>query len=188
VSVAGIDTLLRDIVAILGGIGVPHMVVGSFASTFHGDPRTTRGLDLVIDPTREQLEALLVRLSPDRYYVDADVARDALRRRTMFNVIDTTTAWKLDLIVRKPRPFSVEELRRRRPVMLFGIEVDTATAEDTILSKLEWAKLGGSERQLQDVAGILRLRADTLDVEYIERWAADLDVRDQWDRARKLFG
>jgi len=105
--------LLRTIVGILDTIGVPHMVVGSFASSVHGEPRTTRDLDLVIDPTREQLDQLLAALDPDQYYVDADVARDALRRRSMFNVIEIESAWKLDLVILKARAFSIEELGRR---------------------------------------------------------------------------
>ena len=62
--------LLRTIVGILDTIGVPHMVVGSFASSVHGEPRTTRDLDLVIDPTREQLDQLLAALDPDQYFED----------------------------------------------------------------------------------------------------------------------
>ena len=98
------DALLSQIAAILRDLAIPHMVVGSFASTFHGEPRTTRDLDVVIDPSAPQLEQLLERLDADRYYVDADVARDALARRTMFNVIEMATAWKLDFVIRKARP------------------------------------------------------------------------------------
>ena len=90
------------------------MVVGSFASTAYGEPRSTYDLDLVIDPGIDQLNQLLTGLDPERYYVDADVARDAFRRRSMINVIEIETAWKLDLVIRKARPFSVEELRRRQ--------------------------------------------------------------------------
>jgi hypothetical protein len=178
------ETLLRAIAQVLGDLGIPYMVVGSFASTFHGEPRTTRDLDLVIDPTPPQLESFLSGLDPEHYYVDPDTARDALARRTMFNVIEIETAWKLDLVIRKARPFSVEELRRRQVVSMLGADVATATAEDTILAKLEWAKQGASDRQLDDVAGILRVRGDSLDVVYIERWVDDLDLPEQWQRAQ----
>jgi hypothetical protein len=95
----------------------------------------------------------------ERFYVDADVARDALRRRSMFNVIDMTTAWKVDLVIRKNRAFSIEELQRRSIETIVGVDAPTATAEDTIIAKLEWAKAGSSERQLRDVAGIRLHRA-----------------------------
>jgi hypothetical protein len=54
-----------------------------------------------------------VLVSRDRYYISPESAREALARRSMFNVIDFDEGWKADLIVRKDRPFSIEELRRR---------------------------------------------------------------------------
>jgi hypothetical protein len=159
------------------------MVVGSFASTFHGEPRTTQDLHVVIDPEPSALDRFVSSLDADRFYVDLDVARDALRRRSMFNVIEMTTAWKVDLVIRRERPFSIEELRRRQRATMFGVAVATATAEDTIIAKLEWAKLGASDRQLEDVAGILRVRKD-LDLEYLARWIEELGLADQWARVK----
>ncbi len=87
-------------------------------------------------------------------------------------------------MLRKARAFSVAEFDRRQPTIVSGVALHVATAEDTILAKLEWAKLGQSERQLRDVRGILDTRGDTLDVAYVERWAVDLDVLDAWHRVR----
>jgi hypothetical protein len=89
-------------------------------------------------------------------------------------------------VIRKDRPFSVEELQRRVVMPIADVDAPTATAEDTVIAKLEWAKLGGSERQLSDVAGVLRVRAGSLDLGYIERWIDVLDLRDQWNAARIL--
>lgn len=178
------NSLLATIVAILDELEIPHMVVGSFASTLHGEPRTTQDLDLVIDPTPQQLDQLVTGLDPDAFYVDPEVAREALRRRAMFNVIEIGTGWKLDLIIRKARPFSIEELRRRQVITMLGTEVATATAEDTIIAKLEWAKLGSSERQLEDVAGIVRVRSGSLDLRYLERWVRELGLEELWQRVR----
>jgi hypothetical protein len=176
--------LLRTIVAALEAAGIPHMVVGSFASTAHGEPRTTRDLDLVIDPSLDQLNELVGAFDPEHFYVDPYVARDALRRRSMFNIIEISTGWKLDLMIRKARAFSIEEMQRRMITKILGMDVPTATAEDTIIAKLEWAKLGASDRQLEDVAGILRVRGAELDLDYIERWVAELELAEPWQRAR----
>jgi len=67
-------------------------------------------------------------------------------------------------------------------VMIEGIPVATATAEDTIIAKLEWAKTGGSERQLGDVVAILRVRGETLDRAYLERWVTVLGLDEVWRR------
>ena len=176
------DPPLAAIAALLDTAGIPYMVVGSFASAYHGNPRTTYDLDLVIDPSLAQLETLVRAIDPETYYVDLDVARDAFHRRGMFNVIEIATAWKIDLVIRKARPFSIEELRRRQRVEILGAAVAAATAEDTILAKLEWFKAGGSERQLDDVVGIIRVQGEALDRTYIARWAEDLGVGELWDR------
>lgn len=181
---SGGDFLAR-IVEALNHAGIPHMVAGSFASAYHGVPRTTQDIDLVVEPTPAALDAFVAGLSPEAYYVSDDAARDALRRRSMFNVIDLATGWKVDLIVRKARPFSVMEFGRRAPAKMLGVDVFVTTPEDTILSKLEWAAESGSERQLRDVAGVVSVRRGELDVAYIERWAVELGVVAAWERLRE---
>jgi hypothetical protein len=175
---------LARLAALLEAAGIPYMIAGSFASTFHGVARATQDLDLVVDPTGTALDTFLASLDPDVYYVDPDTARDALRRRAQFNVIDMTTGWKADLIIRKARPFSIEELARRQPAELMGTRTYVATAEDSIIAKLEWAKQSDSTRQLRDVAGIVAMRGNALDLEYVERWVSELGLEVEWARVR----
>lgn len=162
------------------------MIAGSFASTAHGLPRTTQDLDLVIDPpTAAGFDALLAAIPLDQYYFDVDAARDALRRRTMFNVIDLASGWKVDLILRKNRAFSRDEFDRRLKMTVFDVSVFVASAEDTIVAKLEWSKLsGGSQRQRRDVAGIVATLGAALDRPYIERWVRELDLAAEWEAAK----
>ena len=118
------------------------------------------------------------------FYVDVARAQDAETRRGQFNVIDAATGWKADLIVQKARPFSVMEFSRRQPAHLLGMEVFVASPEDVVLSKLEWALRGGSERQLEDAAAVLGVQGDRLDAAYIEHWAERLGVGELWRRMR----
>ena len=69
-------------------------------------------------------------------------------------MIDAAAGWKVDLIVRKDRAFSRTELSRRVPVRLLDVDTYAATAEDTILSKLEWA----SRQWIRPAAGGRRAR------------------------------
>lgn len=172
---------LLEVLRILERLGIPHMVTGSVASSFHGRPRSTHDADVVVDPSREQLDALVQILGEAGFYVDSDRAREALRRRLQFNVIETRNAFKIDLIVKKERPFSREELERRQTAELSaGVPVALASPEDTILSKLEWAKKAGrSERQIEDAAGVVGVNPG-IDRAYVERWARELDVLDLW--------
>jgi hypothetical protein len=174
------------LVRLLEQAGIPYMLTGSIASSHHGVPRATNDADIVIDPTPESLDRLLAALAAEGYYADASVAGEALRRRRQFNVIDPDTAFKIDLIVRKNRPFSVEEFARRERRLLIGTTVAIASAEDVILSKLEWGKkAGGSRRQIEDAAGVLRISGPHLDHGYVEKWATELGILELWQALLK---
>ncbi len=174
---------LAAIVLELNRFDIPHMLAGSFASTYHGDPRTTNDIDLVIDPARESLESFVRGLDPQHFYVSAPAARAAFESRGQFNVVLLDSAWKADLILRKDRPFSRVEFERRQAAEIAGVTVFVATAEDTIVAKLEWARLGESERQLRDVIGVLEVSGERLDHDYLARWIAELGLQSLWVRA-----
>lgn len=177
--------LLRRLTAIFDAESIAYMLTGSLASTLYGEPRSTVDVDLVVVLDAAALGGLLSALPEDRYYVSEDAARDALKRQGQFNVIDLETGWKVDLILRKRRPFSLEEFGRRGRREVLGVELDLVSVEDSILSKLEWARRGGgSERQLRDVRAMVMLQRDRLDAAYIERWAEELGVLDLWREVR----
>ena len=174
------DALLR-VVRALEIEAIPYMVTGSLASSYHGRPRSTHDADIVIDPAEAQLARLVRRLSALGFYADAAQSEDAFRRRQQFSVIDVESASKVELIIRKDRPFSRAELERRQMAELSpGVPVALASAEDTILSKLEWARSsGGPEQPLMDARRIVEVSED-LDRDYLERWARELGVLDLW--------
>lgn len=179
--------LLRTVVAALDSAGVPHMVTGSFASTLHGEPRATRDLDLVIDPRLETIKLFVSAFPADRFYVsDAD---EAVRTRGMFNIVDTDTGWKIDLIVRKSRPYSAVEFDRRQPVRIAGVDTFVTTAEDAILSKLEWQTMTPSDTQRRDVVQMMIVNEESLDRSYMQQWAENLGVEallgELWNVARQ---
>jgi hypothetical protein len=172
---------LATVIDLLSRHGIPYMVTGSVAASAHGRPRSTHDADVVIDPTRPQLDALIADLDDRGFYVSEAAAQSAFSLRGQFNVIETANACKIDLIIKKTRPFSVEEFGRRIPMDLpVGRNVSVVTAEDSILSKLEWSKMSsGSTRQIDDAAAIVAVAAN-LDRAYIERWARHLGVLDLW--------
>ncbi len=178
-----VAVLLRTVVAALEDTGVPFMLTGSLAAAYHGAGRATMDIDLVIDPTAPQLVALVHSLKDIGVYVSDDAAAEALAARAMFNVVDTESGWKADLIVRKEREFSTTELERRMPAEYEGCPIWVATVEDVIVAKLEWAKLGASARQIEDVAALVRVNFDRLDRGYIDRWVEALGLTGQWAEA-----
>jgi hypothetical protein len=108
-----------------------------------------------------------------------------------FNVIDLTTGIKVDLFCLRDRPFSRAELDRGQAMVLPGRPtLRVASAEDTVLTKLEWFRKGGevSERQWRDVKGICKAQWRTLDRAYLDRWAGPLGVEDLLDRVIRECG
>ncbi|HMK23116.1 MAG TPA: hypothetical protein VK466_12345 [Terriglobales bacterium] len=180
--------VFQRLTSVLERVGIPYMLSGSFASAYYGTTRSTQDIDLVIEATPAKLEALARQLPQDEYYIELTVALEAYEQQSLFNVIDRATGWKIDLIIRKARAFSQEEFRRRRQITLHGVPVFVASAEDVIISKLEWSKLSESQRQLEDASSILRSRWDQLDRVYLKKWLAALQLESQWKSAIEKAG
>jgi len=168
---------LTRLAAKLEEAGIPYMISGSLGSSFHGEPRATNDIDMIIDPTLEQLNTF-IRMLGERYYVSPEAAQEVFRNRSMFNLIDHQAGWKADLIIRKDRAYSQEEFRRRKTVNILGIKVYVVSPEDAILSKLEWSKESESELQFRDALGVSVVQWGRLDREYLRKWARELGVED----------
>ena len=156
------------VVEALESLGISYFIGGSFASAVHGVLRATLDADLVADLHLEHAEPL-ARALADAFYVNADAIRDAVRHRDSFNVVHLETMFKVDVFVLKDRPFDQSELARRSAQVIASDPERTAyvaSAEDTILAKLEWYRMGGgvSQRQWQDVLRILKVQAGRLDL------------------------
>lgn len=169
---------LAHVATLLDNAGIPFMVTGSLGSSIHGQPRATQDVDLVIEPTREQLDHFLDALG-SRFYFSRAAAQEALAARTLFNIIHLEEGWKADLIVRKDRPFSVEEFRRRQVTEIHGRKLPVASPEDVILAKLEWDRITPSERQVADAVQVAAIQRDRLDHAYLRQWAPVLGVSQQ---------
>jgi hypothetical protein len=181
--------VVGQIAAVLEGLEVPYVVGGSLASSVYGIPRATQDVDLVADLKHDQVEAFAGALA-QQFYVDADMATDAINRRASFNVIHLATMFKADIFVPGHDPWTREELRRARTEE-FDVSGDRmtlrfASPEDILLHKLLWYKLGNeiSDRQWGDVIGILKIQGEELDTAYLDTWADILEITPLLVRAR----
>ncbi len=182
--------IVQEVAAVLDRLQVPHALGGSWASSLFGKPRLTHDADITVEPFPGKEAAFCASFGED-YYVSLPMIQDAIRRRSSFNIIHWSSGFKVDLFVRKDRPFEASVLARRRSYPLSeGHALTLVSPEDVILLKLEWYRLGGgtSERQLEDVRGVLQVQAGKLDRTYLDRWAADLGVGDLLQRARQESG
>jgi hypothetical protein len=132
-----VSEVLRRITSALDSAGIAYMLTGSFASAHHGAPRSTLDIDIVIAANPAQLQTFVRSLPSSEYYSDLDAALEAHKRQSLFNVIDLATGWKIDLIIRKSRAFSLEEFDRRQLITVQGLPIFVASAEDVVIAKLE---------------------------------------------------
>lgn len=183
-----VQSVFEKIRAVLDEVNIPYFVSGSFASSAHGIPRATHDIDVVIAPSPVQLKQLLERFPPSEYATSEEDALDALARETSFQIIDYATMWRVDFLIGRSDEFDRSRFARRSVVEIAGVPLYTTTAEDILITKLWWAKLGESERQLRDAAGIIEVQGDRLDFQYIGKWVGTLELEGQWLAARRLAG
>jgi hypothetical protein len=103
---------LATVVQALEESGIPYMLTGSLAGAHYALARSTQDVDLVVEPSRAQRDQRVDALASRGMYVGREAAHDAYRFRGQFNAIDSEPGWKVDLILRKECPFSVEEFAR----------------------------------------------------------------------------
>jgi hypothetical protein len=167
------------VVEVLERLGLDYLIGGSLASSLHGIPRSTQDSDVVVDLPPERVPELLAALA-GAFYADEEAATSAVERKAAFNVIHLETMFKVDLFVLGDGPADREEMRRReRYEVAAGIPpLAFASAEDTVLRKLAWYRLGNrvSDRQWHDVLGVLRVQGARLDRGYLERGARGLGL------------
>jgi hypothetical protein len=181
--------VVAKLVQAFDALAIQYLVGGSLASSVYGVPRATQDVDLVADVKISDVDPL-EQLLAGEFYVDADMMRDAIQREASFNVIHLATMFKADIFVMKGDAWSRQEMTRARAEQLEGpqgpITIRFASAEDTLLHKLVWYRLGNeiSDRQWSDILGILKIQGDLLDAEYLDRWASQLKVADLLSRAR----
>ena len=183
-----ISDLLGEVARTFDELGIAFCLGGSWASTLHGEPRQTLDIDLIVEMGREQIEPLARALEP-RFYVSRDAMQEAVASARAFNIVDPEAGLKVDCFVRGDAAFDREEFARRHVEVVderTNLRVPVKTPEDSIVRKLLWFRGGGevSERQWDDVVGLLRVKSADLDATYLQTWAARLGIADLLDRAR----
>ena len=170
------------VVDVLEALGVRYFIGGSLASAVQGVARATLDADVIADLRAEHIEPLTHSLG-EQFYFDVDTIRNAVARRSTFNLIHLRTMFKVDVFVSKGRPFDRAQLERRVLQILTADpqrSLYLASPEDTILAKLDWYRQGGeiSDRQWRDVIGVLAAQHGRLDESYLRDWADQLGLRD----------
>ena len=174
-------------------MGIRYYVCGSLASSLHGEPRATNDADFVAmlhpgDAPRLQKEL------GKRFYVDPDAFKAAVEAERSFNLVDEVELAKVDIFCVFDSGYQAAAIER---VVKLELEPDdpfsqviVASAEDTVIAKLRWYRLGGevSDRQWRDLEGVIAAQSGRLDLAYVRKWSEHFRVSDLLDRLLKPPG
>jgi hypothetical protein len=141
----------------------------------------------VADLRMSHLQDFVAALQAD-FFVDADMVRDAIRRRATFNLLHLATMFKVDVFVIGADELITSELARKQRMRVQEqppASVFVATPEDMVLQKLLWYRAGGeiSDRQWADLLGVIKTQGQHLDLDYLRLWAERKEVADLLKRA-----
>jgi hypothetical protein len=173
----------------LTALDIPYFVGGSVASSAHGSPRQTNDVDIVLRMQRKDVDKFASEFERD-YMVSRqsiDETLETYEPYRSFQIINFDSLLRVDCFVPLDEPFANSEFERRQLQDVFpGLRVYVAAPEDIVLRKLLWFELGGkvSDRQWNDIVGVLEIQKGRLDETYLDQWADRLKIRDMLDDAR----
>jgi hypothetical protein len=175
------------VAAILERLRVDYLVGGSLATSLHGMPRATLDVDLVADLRMAHLEDFVGALQAD-FYIDPDMVKDAIRRRSSFNILHLATMFKVDVFVVGADELLSSEMSRKQRIRVSEEpprDLFVASPEDMVLQKLIWYRDGGmvSDRQWGDIIGVIKTQGARLDLGYLRLWASRKEIGHLLDRA-----
>jgi hypothetical protein len=169
-------------IGVLERLDIPYMVVGGYAATVYGEPRMTVDVDIVVDLRWEHMSAFVAAFPSPDYYVSEESVHDSLTRRYPFNIIETDTAAKIDVV---PLPNDVFTrmafARRQRIEYVAGNSATFITPEDVIVAKLLGHKNTGSDKHLRDAQGVLTMQWGNLNLNLIRRACRASEVSDAFE-------
>ncbi len=178
--------LLKKVIEALQHARIDYMITGSIASSLQGEPRATHDIDLVVSMDERAVESLLSAFPAPDFYLEDEAVRTAIASGGMFNIVEAAEGDKIDFGLLTDSLFDSSRFSRKYAERVFGIEMQVSSPEDTILAKLQWGALsGGSEKYFQDALRVFEVQGGALDIEYLSRWADQLDVMTLWERVQR---
>ena len=165
---------------------IPYLVTGAIASIAYGEPRLTNDIDIVVDMSLTHIDAFKSYFPENEFYLDVDSMREAINRRSQFNIIHPESGLKVDVIITKKDDFDQSRFARIKKLNVSETKsADFASPEDVIIKKLEYFKQGHSEKHLRDIASMLKISSELIDRAYISNWAKKLTVNEIWEELQK---
>lgn len=177
------DDAVAAMIDALVTLGAEYMVVGALSSNFYGVPRLTEDADIVIELGKTLLADIMRRLGPE-FSLEPQATFETITMTTRHIVKVPSIAFTIELFQLSEDEHDRERFRRRRPVSLHGRTVFLPTAEDVIITKLNWALSRRHSKDREDVRDVVTVQSEKLDWQYIYSWADRHGTRAMLDAIR----
>ncbi len=179
--------LFRIFVSRLNVLGLRYMITGAVASIIYGEPRLTHDVDLVIELHLDDAERFCSAFPLDEFYCPPpEIIKFEITRnyRGHFNLIHHQTGFKADIYIEGKEELHQWALQNRKMIEVEGEEFWFAPVEYVIVRKLEYYREGGSEKHLRDIAGILSVSAEQIDLKDLEIRINKNMLNGEWVKAK----
>lgn len=176
-----LDEVVLRVVEILNKMDIPYFLTGAMAVVYYGEPRTTHDIDLIIVVKESDVNLMVINFEQD-FYIDEFSIRTAIEEKDMFNAVHKETGFKVDFWILGEDDYNKERFKRRVQVNVLGTKIYLPTAEDAIISKLEWFKMSDIDKHYYDSLGIYRIQKGNLDIDYINNWWQKKSISKLWEK------
>jgi predicted nucleotidyltransferase len=181
--------LLNKVIGNLNKHDIAYMLTGSIVSSIQGEPRTTHDIDILIELRQNDIPVLVQCFTGERYFLDEESVVDAVKKKQMFNLIDTIEGDKIDFYILPESEYELNRFKRKIQIHILGLNVYISTPEDTIISKLRWCKLSGnSQKQFIDAKNVYKNQMNNLDLHYIKQWIGKLELTTLFEKLLSEVG
>lgn len=176
---------LRDVLDAIEAAQVDYLIGGAVAAWAWGEARTTRDFDVVVDLPLNRIISLSQELAQRGMAVPQEIIIDLLVSPAdlPIHAIHNPTGYKAEIFLLRPDDALRASALSRRMLVDLGPsigEVYVHSPEDLIVYKLLYYSLSQQTKHIRDISSIVKTIGDDLEIAYIRRWVAHLDLEDIW--------
>jgi hypothetical protein len=159
------------------------MMVGGLAANYHGMPRPTFDIDLMVKLDGKVPSLIIQMMRKLGFNLSPEDGEQTLRIGNRIMVASASHPYRVDLwLVRTA--YDQVAFDRKRKARLLGETIWVSSPEDTVLSKLG----GNRAKDIEDASSIIAVQKSRLDWNYLHHWSKLLNVEDKLERLkRELF-
>jgi hypothetical protein len=177
------DDAVEIVIEAIEHAGIPYMIVGSLSSNFHGIPRSTKDADFVLQLHSRSVAEIAPLLGPE-FYLDPQTTFEmaTMSSRNIIKIADMP--FIIELFHLTDDAHDLQRFERRVRGLFGSKDAWVASAEDVVITKLNWSLRLNRRKDIDDVRDVIAVQQSNLDWPYIESWCDKHGTRALLDQIR----